>query len=74
VCLQVCVRVGQMKLLQNITGGQPAFTVTAEPPAIALNRMGELYSGVQNKVSVLLHGLYSPYSLFCNRNLTPCFN
>jgi hypothetical protein len=46
-----------MKLLQNITGGQPAFTVTAEPPAIALNRMGELYSGVQNKVCVLLHGL-----------------
>jgi hypothetical protein len=49
-----------MKLLQNITGGQPAFTVTAEPPAIALNRMGELYSGVQNKVNVLLHGLFSP--------------
>jgi hypothetical protein len=65
-----------MKLLQNITSGQPAFTVTAEPPAIALNRMGELYSGVQNKVCVLLHGLLLsyPYSLFCNRNLTLCFD
>ena len=41
-----------MKLLQNMTSRQPSFTVTTEPPVIALNRMGELYSGIENKVQV----------------------
>jgi hypothetical protein len=48
--LQVCVKFGQMVLLTNMSVRQPSFTVTTEPPVISLNRMGELYSGILNKV------------------------
>lgn len=46
------ILVKQLNLLQNLPAPAPSFTVATEPPVILLTKAeGELYAGIQNKVT-----------------------
>jgi len=50
---QMSLHMKQLNLLQNIPLPTPAFTVTTEEPVIILNKgEGELYAGIENKLSL----------------------